>query len=209
MKRKILLLAGLLFSTFCFAASNKWTPTDLFFPKKAEKIFEKYNLTEVFTEGTTSFYRNEENDDWLIMFKQGDEARKDESIYIVAFGSLGDVFDSCTITGALLNAEHRDPYLYAAISESSTSVKEGNFDYNSQALWKWGDTQAVFLNLCRYRLSFFNWLKTKQQAFNIIIPDEDLERYEYFTEWFNQNKNDPKLKKIFAKEYKDYLANHK
>lgn len=209
MKRKILLLAGLLLSTFCFAAGNKWTPTDLFFPKKAEKIFEKYNLTEVFTEGTTSFYRNEENDDWLIMYKQGDEAKKDDSIYIVAFGSLGDVFDSCTITGALLNAEHRDPYLYAAISESSTSVKEGNFDYNSQALWRWKDTQVVFLNMCRYRLSFFNWLKTKQQAFDIIIPDEALERYEYFTDWFNQNKNDPKLKSKFAKEYKDYLANHK
>ena len=74
MKRKILLLLCLLLSTFCFAAEAKWNPTDLFNKKKTEKLLNKYGLTEDFSNEAMTMFRNDETEDWLLIYKEGDES---------------------------------------------------------------------------------------------------------------------------------------
>ena len=131
----------------------------------------------------------------------------DDNVITIAYGSIGGLFDSCTILGALIDGEHISPYLYAVITEASTSVSRNNYNYSSNAPWVWSDTQGVYYSMSLTRLAFFNWLQ-QQKDLNITIPEEVSERYAYFTKWFAENK-DEKAKSKYIKEYKKYLQDHK
>ncbi len=209
MKKTLLLLGCMLMAAFCFAAENKWNPTDLFNKKKTEKLLNRYELTESFSNETMSMFRNEETGDWLLIYKDGDESAFDENVVTIAYGSIGGIFNSCTILGCLLKGESVSPYLYAVITEESTSVPKNNFNYSSNAPWVWRDPMGVFFNMNITRLNYFNWLQKQQEDLYISIPEDVSERYAYFTKWFTDNKDDDKIQSKYVKEYKKYLQDHK
>ena len=210
MKKNVCILFILLSVTCLFAAGKKsWKPDDILYETKFEKLLETYNLKKVNTSDVHEVYKNEETSDWLYVYHRGSEEYQDEIVYKIAFGYINGVFDSCTNYNHFTsNAEtNQSQYLHAYIDESKTSISE--YDYKSQTNWHWNDPSYVYVMMFVERCQLFQQVYPERDQYNLFIPDEVINRYNYFYGWLIANQTNKKITTDLPKDYKRYLKEHK
>lgn len=206
MKKLIsLILVSLTLSLFVFAGS--WKPYDVLTKKKLNKLVSTFNLQECdTTNSVNTVYKSEDGSNWIYIYKIGNPNYNDKYIYEITFMYLDGVFDSCTKYGAYTKAGETTKYLYAVITESNTAAAKTDY-YGGN--WYWKDPQQLFIHLFYQRMKAFDILKINMNLFGITIPDEVIEKYNYFNLYYNENNLDPEIKIKLANEYKKYLKEHK
>lgn len=204
MKKKItLLFVSLTFVLSAFAGSFK--AKDAIDQKKFDKLISKYNLSIVCDEVLHTIYKNEETSDWIYIYRQGNEKNNDKYVYEMTFMYLDGEFDSCLKYGSFTSYSESKKYLYAIITESSVAVPKEDYYSNG---WHWNDPQQVFYHMLFKRNQFYSYLNLLTDTYSLEIPEDVCDKYNFLSDWFNNNSSkDAKIK--IAKDYKEYLKNHK
>lgn len=207
MKKTISLLSIMLLSSFIFAAGAKWRASDIYHQKKFDKLVETYKLTETYENNNVKFYKNDETSDWIYIMKEGSEVDYDKRTFFISFAYLGGVFDSCTIYGGFTDFSKDVRYMYSYIDESTTAIQKG--DYMGKSTYGWNNPQYVYYIMFVRRWLAFRDMQTVQNELDIEIPENVTEKYAYFGNWITENNKDEKIDTKLAKEYKQYLKEHK
>ena len=205
MKKKVLVLAMVLVSAFCFA--DKWKATDFFFPKRTEKMIEKYGLTKVYTADKIELYKNEETKDWLYIFQEGSEEENSEVVDYVAFAYLGGVFDSCTKYGQIVDPTAHYKYLMSVITEANYLVPESDYQSGSNYIWR-HPQQVYYHQFFKRMVTYINMYNAREEL-GIEIPEAVIARYDYFIKYWNANYKTENFVTELGKEYKKYWKEHK
>ena len=210
MKKKLCLIFTFMLVACLFAGEPKWKAMDMIYPKKLEKTIQDFNLTCTFKNEAIEVYKNEETSDWMYIFRSGSEESNDSRVWMVLFAYLGGKFDSCTKYSSFTNHKEAVKYLCAAVTEENTSILPN--DCMGKSKYTWNNAVYIYYMLVRTRVDTFMKMRTIQSV--VEIPySEDMnsvfEKYEYFYEWFIQNKENEDTYKKIAKEYKQYLKDHK
>ena len=206
MKKRIVLFAMLLVSAFCFA--DKWKASDFYFPARVEKTIEKYKLTKTYTAENIEFYKNEETNDWLYIYKNGTEDELSEVVVMVAFANLGGVFDSCSKYGQLVDKQaSRYKYLMSVITEENYLVPEADHQPGSNYVWR--TPQNIYVRQFYNRMiAYINMYNAREQL-GIQLPEKVVARYDYFINYWNANSKNETFVNDIGKEYKKYWKEHK
>ncbi len=207
MKKLISLVSIVMLTSCLFAAGSKWKSSDIYHPKKLDKLIETYNLTKTYEKGTTVLYKNEETSDFIYITKDGSEENNDKRVFFESFACLGGVFDSCSIYGGFTDFSKDVRYMYSYINESNTAIQKG--DYMGKSTYGWNNPQYIYYLMFIRRLMAFRDMLTIQNELDIEIPEDVLERYDYFSNWLVENNEDEKVFIKISKEYKQYLKDHK
>ena len=210
MKKLICFLSVLMAATCLFAAGAKWKSSDIYHPKKFNKLIQTYNLTKTYTNDKIEVYKNEETKDWVYIYREGSEENNDKRIYFTAFASLGGVFDSCMVYGGFTSHAKDVKYFYSYINEGNTAIPKG--DFLGRSTYVWNNPAWIFWYMFRYRAYIFtqlNGFKTIMGLEDVEIPEEVVERYAYFSEWLIENNKDEDAYKKIRGEYSAYLKEHK
>lgn len=207
MKKLISLVSILMLTSCLFAAGAKWKSSDIYHPKKLAKLIETYNLTKTYENGPTVLYKNEETSDFIYITKDGSEENNDKRVFFESFACLGGVFDSCSVFAGFTDFSETMKYMYSFINEKTTAIQEG--DFLGRSTYVWNNPQHIYYLMFIRRLMAFRDMLTIQNELDIEIPEDVLERYDYFSNWLVENNKDEKIAFILAKEYKQYLKDHK
>lgn len=189
------------------AFAGGWKSYDLLKSSKLAKFIDQYEMELVEEKPEITVYRSEDCENWIYISQIGKEENGDKDVYYFIYANMGGQFNSCIRYGQLLTPAKPYEYIYGGIDESNTSVSsvptESSFTTNTYYVW--GDPQGIYANLFYIRLVIFNNLYKATEAYNITIPDSVLERYSYFSKWYQENMKDEDLKKNLPKEYKKYI----
>lgn len=207
MKKLICILSILMAATCMFAAGAKWKSSDIFYQKKLDKLIETYNLTKTYDNNGTVLYKNEETSDYIYITKLGSEENNDKRTFLVSFAILGGVFDSCTVYGAFTDFSYKVKYMYSYINESNTTVAKD--DFTGKTTYGWNNPQWVFYIMFFQRVICFQNMTKIVYDLDITIPDDIVDRYDYFAYWLAQNNNEENVHIKLGVEYKNYLKEHK
>lgn len=204
MKKIPLLLCSLFLATNLFAAGVK--TSDFVTETKFNKVLTEYNLSVVYDYDKTTVYKSDNTDDWIYVFKEGNEDNNDKNVYVLMFYYLDGKFDSCLKYSSFTSPKESKKYLYAVMSERSTAIPKEDYFSNG---WHWTDPQQCFYHLFWRRFQVFSLLESTVDQYGISIPEADCERYHYFIKWCSEHSGDKDVKVQIQKEYKAYLKEHK
>lgn len=203
MKKTIALFGLLLLVSSLFAI--EFNASDLMKDKKVIELIESYELENVYSDECQDLFRNENTDDWVYIFSVGNEENSDKWVLTQIFVYVDGVFESCQRYGSY-TAESSSKYMWACITETSSTVSETNKANKSNYVWS--DPRGVFINCFDIRLQVFLEMVKLAKTQEFIIPDFAMERYSYFINWYNENKSDSNLRMKLPKEYRKYLKEH-
>lgn len=207
MKKIVTFLSILMLAASLFAAGAKWKSQDIYHQKKFDKLIETYNLTKTYENKNVVLYKNEETSDWVYIMKEGSEENNDKRTFFVSFANLDGVFNSCSVYGGFTDFSKNVKYMYSFIDEGNTAIAKG--DYMGKSTYAWNNPQYVYYIIFVRRLMAFRDMLTIQNVLGIEIPETVTERYTYFGNWLTENSKDEKVDTKLAKEYKQYLKEHK
>ena len=207
MKKLICFFSVLMVATCLFAAGAKWKSQDIYHQKKFDKLIETYNLTKTYENKNVVLYKNEETSDWVYIMKEGSEENNDKRTFFVSFANLDGEFDSASVYGGFTDRSKDVRYMYSFINEGNTAIAKG--DYMGKSTYAWNNPQYVYYIIFVRRLMAFRDMLTIQNVLGIEIPEAVTERYAYFGNWLTENSKDEKVDTKLAKEYKQYLKEHK
>lgn len=199
--KKIIAFLGLLLVTGCLFA-QKFNASDLMKDKKLIELIESHNLENVYSDERQDLFRNAENDDWVYIFSLGNEDNSDKWVLTQIFVYVDGIFESCQRYGSY-TGESSAKYMWACITETSSTVSESNKANRSDYVWS--DPRGVFVNCFNLRLQVFLEMAKLAKTQEFIIPEKDYERYRYFINWYNENNSDKNLRTSLPKEYRKYL----
>lgn len=201
MKKFLLCLLTFLLTGFLFATN--WKSIDLAKGKRIEHFIEKNEIPIVYSNNGNSFYLNEENGNWIFTYEYGTEEEKSNSVYYFAYAYIDGVFDTFVRYGARVD-KSKNTYMYAYISEDTIRIKtdaaEGNGVY-----YTWSNPENIFADLFISRLNVYTGLEQYVEEFEVDLPEEIVEKYHHFIDWYSVNRNDKNIVKNLQKEYKTYM----
>lgn len=202
--KKTMTFLGLLLAVSCMFA-KAFNPSDLMKDKKVIELIESHGLENVYSDERQDLFRNENTDDWVYIFSIGNEDNSDKWVLTQIFVYVDGIFESCQRYGSF-TGESSSKYMWACITETSSSVTESN--KANQSNYVWSDPRGVFINCFSLRLQVFLEMVKLAKTQEFIIPDFAMERYRYFLDWYNENNSDKNLRMTLPKEYRKYLKEH-
>lgn len=145
----------------------------------------------------------QDEDNWIYTYSKGDKSKKDE-LYFYTLVNIDGKIDSNFTYKSPIETSHQ--FLTASIKEDSKIISSVSVDING-AYVDWKDSEAIFMWMCRYRtFLYFDCFVTFQNE-GIVIDDNMNNKYYYYIEWFDKNKD--ASPKDFIKENNQYLKEHK
>lgn len=199
-----LIIVSLALSLSVFAGS--WKSYDLLKASKLQKLIKSYELNLIEETAEMSVYKSDDSVDWIYIYKMGSEEEGTKTVYYTVFANLDGKFDSCTRYGQLLAPATPYQYIYGGIDESNTAVANVPVEsaFSAGAL-VWSDPASIYSMLFNVRLIMFSYLNENLNNYGISIPENVLQRYNYFSSWYAENKENEKLNSLLPKEYKAYI----
>lgn len=210
MKKKLCLIFTFMMVACLFAGNPKWKALDMIHQKKLNKTIEAFNLTCTYKDDAIAVYKNEDTADWMYIYHSGDPEKKDKRVWLIVFGYLGGKFDSCTKYSSFTAHKESVKYLSAAINEENTAVTKS--DCMGASTYTWNNTVYVFYSMLKQRVIVFMNMLAIQSIIEIPFSEDMnsvFEKYEYLSSWFIEHQADPDADEKIAKDYKNYLKEHK
>ena len=166
MKKTIAFLGLLLIASCVFAQA--FNPKDLMKDKKVIELIESHGLENVYSDEHQDLFRSATNDDWVYIFSIGNEDNSDKWVLTQIFVYVDGIFESCQRYGSY-TGESSAKYMWACITETSSTVSESNKANRSDYVWS--DPRGVFVNCFNLRLQVFLEMAKLAKTQEFIIPE--------------------------------------
>lgn len=184
MKKLLLCMSLLVAGAMAFAGS--WKPKDLDNEKKFSAMVKKYNLNEYKLDNPAiKLYKSNDGNSWVYLVQTGSEEKSSKSVIKAYFAVLDGQFDSLFIYGGFTAPEQAVKYLYAALTESSTTITTN--DFYGRSPYTWSDPSGVYCSLFLERQVAFNQFLANSKFLGISVPGYAADKYAYFEDWLKDN----------------------